>query len=1669
MKSVIFTISITLFSLQSFAQTWTDVTATAPYAALQLNGAKDGGHSWCDFDLDGDLDVLVNLNANSRLLENNAGVYTDVTPTLTNGMNSAFGRSAVWGDVNADGYPDFMRNTSSPGIELRIQHPGSGVFGDGLGGTTPFTFTAGANSSTNTHISDGVNTEGIGFFDYDQDGDLDIYTDNHNHGIDILENDGNGNFTHVTPGNGVILGLNQTSTDGDYGTVADFNNDGFVDIVVRKRNQNDFFQNNGGTFINGADLAQASNGNKGAASLYDFDNDGDLDLFWTENGLNQIFENQAGTFVPLSEATTGIFDNASGGLGNYSGQVEGLACADVDNDGDIDIFLAANEGYLWLNNYNDGAGTPMTFTLSPQSFPINGNGEGCTFVDVDDDGDLDLYINSSTGNNHLYQNDLVANANNFLFVDVLENRAFAGFAGLMGAGNERYATGALVQLVDCDNNVISGLREVNGGNGHGTQDVRRVHFGLPQGANVPVIVEVFYPAHTTGGTRISFRQEVLPSSLGVGGARIQVIYPVPPTNNAPIGQPDDFTINGSTTSVTFNPQANNGNGIDLDPDGDPMVLASIVGNGPSSGTVTINSNTSITYTPNSPVISGDYFEYYISDNNSCVFAGGVDTVAVTLAIDSDGDGLTDDIDIDDDNDGIPDIDECSFNTNTYGPFNTTNTTWDFTGNGGVGNAILNSMTHNDGTNTVTYTGFIFPDAYEEHYGTSNINHVFEVNNNVDGNTGGTSGNNISNPNWNNLILPAFQSNNLNYFQKLDAGIVPSDYYKITYNSPITVYGNEFLLISERGGNNPSKIEAFDNSGTSLGAPVLLAANSATYLNNTGCTASNGQAIEVAVYALTDFAPLFAKIKYFEITANSTGDGADGKVIIVYNNTDCADSDLDGIPNSLDLDSDNDGCSDAYEVGATTDLGAEYQFPVAGGDADGLSGVVDPDADGTPNYTMNPAPAIDGTPSCPAIDPCDAYTSGNPDADNDLVSDICDIDSDNDGITNTDEGCYDNELLINGDFEDDDFTNATTYPGGFTGANGTFVGTDYNANNIPGWSRTENLDGWVQGGAWANAYSGNQYIDVLGNLIVSGSGSQIIVPRNKLSQIIPTVIGADYTFSFYYGEDVGHQAGEVSILEVEVIDAGSIVLASDSIVVNAVGPLGGIRGPNNWYLHTVRFRATTLTTKIEFRATPPSGIPSGSAPFVGDYSAGVNIDFVSVKRCDDFDQDGIPNAMDIDSDNDGIVDIVEAGGIDADQDGHIDYPTAGDPTSMTDTDGDGLSEDPVVDTDNNGTADQHVDTDVAGGVAIPNTNTDADSNPNYIDIDSDNDGIVDNIEGQSTAGHTLPSGTDTDGDGLDDAYDSDDETTIGLGGGTGTSIDPNDEDSDSNPDYTDLDTDNDGISDNIEGWDTSGNGVANTSPSGNDADEDGLDDAFDTDLAGTTNNGGPDNTGTVPSDFPDLSPVGGDLDWRETCVAPITPTAGSNSPICLGNTINLTASNEVGATYSWTGPNGFTSASQNPSIATSTLIMSGSYSVTATVAGCVSAAGSTTVTISSPGNAGTVSGTNAICSGSTTTFTTTGSGGTWSSATTSVAIVNSGSGLVTGVSAGTSVITYTVPTSGGCPAVTATRTVTVTAPGNAGTVSGTNAICSGSFRINNNIYNYWNRRNLVECNYKCCNS
>ncbi|TAJ08181.1 hypothetical protein DMA11_21450 [Marinilabiliaceae bacterium JC017] len=169
---------------------------------------------------------------------------------------------------------------------------------------------------------------------------------------------------------------------------------------------------------------------------------------------------------------------------------------------------------------------------------------------------------------------------------------------------------------------------------------------------------------------------------------------------------------------------------------------------------------------------------------------------------------------------------------------------------------------------------------------------------------------------------------------------------------------------------------------------------------------------------------------------------------------------------------------------------------------------------------------------------------------------------------------------------------------------------------------------------------------------------------------------------------------------------------------------------------------------------------------------------------DRDKDGIPDFKDLDCDNDGRVDVVEAGG-QADASGAL--------ANYEDRNNDGLSDN--VDPDN-------------GGKPLAKPDSDGDGSPDFLDLDSDNDGVSDAYE---SATSTIATGNDTDNDGIDDAFDAN------QGGVYNTLID---RDGDGINDMFDLDSDNDGITDFYE--------TAGVAPKGVDADADGIDDAFDVD-------------------------------------------------------------------------------------------------------------------------------------------------------------------------------------------------------------------------------------------------
>ncbi|HAF24894.1 MAG TPA: hypothetical protein DCK93_18655 [Blastocatellia bacterium] len=135
--------------------------------------------------------------------------------------------------------------------------------------------------------------------------------------------------------------------------------------------------------LNDETLRDIAVGLGGSATLFDFDGDGDLDLFWVNSGEQRLFRNDGGKFTDIT--------NQAGALGaRFSGTPVGAVAGDFDNDGKPDLFVI-RDGSLSLY-HNDGGGkfSDVTSAAGIPVFPYLPS--SVAFVDVDHDGDLDIFI-----------------------------------------------------------------------------------------------------------------------------------------------------------------------------------------------------------------------------------------------------------------------------------------------------------------------------------------------------------------------------------------------------------------------------------------------------------------------------------------------------------------------------------------------------------------------------------------------------------------------------------------------------------------------------------------------------------------------------------------------------------------------------------------------------------------------------------------------------------------------------------------------------------------------------------------------------------------------------------------------------------------------------------------------------------------------------------------------------------------------------------------------------------------------------------------------------------------------------------------------------------------------------------------------------------------------------
>lgn len=416
--------------------------------------SADGAQTvtWADYDGDRDLDLFIGFRGRAnRLYRNDRGSFTDVA--VEAGLaDEAETRATAWGDYDSDGDLDVYIGFANEEFPNRLYRNDSGVFTD---------------VAAEMGVSRGGVTRQPAFIDYDGDGDLDLFVAFRDRPNSLFRNDGAA-FADVTSSSGI--GDPRRSVG-----VAWFDMDGDADLDAFVANQNGdedgFYRNLGdGTFEDvAADLEMNQPGRDEAlgsvgTAVTDYDNDGDLDLFVPSYGPDVLWRNNGdGTFTNVAPGTPLAGDHHS----------VSAAWGDYDNDGWPDLYVdtflsgeAEARDYLFRNV----AGTFEEVT--PEVFLTRGASHGLAFADYDFDGDLDLALanNHADGEHPLYRNEKMQSpAGSWLQV---------GLTNGAGAWTRAGATLVITRPVDG----FTSARLLDTGGGYASQGVTPAHFTLPPGA-----------------------------------------------------------------------------------------------------------------------------------------------------------------------------------------------------------------------------------------------------------------------------------------------------------------------------------------------------------------------------------------------------------------------------------------------------------------------------------------------------------------------------------------------------------------------------------------------------------------------------------------------------------------------------------------------------------------------------------------------------------------------------------------------------------------------------------------------------------------------------------------------------------------------------------------------------------------------------------------------------------------------------------------------------------------------------------------------------------------------------------------------------------------------------------------------------------------------------------
>ncbi len=325
-----------------------------------------------DYDNDGDLDLYgANFGPNVLYRNNGNGTFTGVT-TEAGVDDPRWSTSAAFVDYDRDGdldlfvcnyinftlrgnkrcfaptgEPDYCSPASyRPAPDRLFRNEGAGKFVD-------VTQSSGIGSAFGPGL-------GVTCADFNNDGWIDIYVANDGAANLLWINKGDGTFEEMGLIAGASYGADGAARAGMGVTAGDFDNDGAEDILVTNltREGSTLYRNNGrGEFHDATqefDLARPSFLSTGfGVGWFDYDNDGWLDLFAANGAVtllpalrgapypfhqrNQLFHNEGGKGFHETSATAGP-------ALQLSEVSRGAAFGDIDNDGDIDIVVANNNG-----------------------------------------------------------------------------------------------------------------------------------------------------------------------------------------------------------------------------------------------------------------------------------------------------------------------------------------------------------------------------------------------------------------------------------------------------------------------------------------------------------------------------------------------------------------------------------------------------------------------------------------------------------------------------------------------------------------------------------------------------------------------------------------------------------------------------------------------------------------------------------------------------------------------------------------------------------------------------------------------------------------------------------------------------------------------------------------------------------------------------------------------------------------------------------------------------------------------------------------------------------------------------------------------------------------------------------------------------------------------------